>query len=228
MDNEMNFKYQEPRSIPVIFLLDTSGSMDTNGNIHVLNAAVKEMLSDFAKQEDSNVDIRVAIYSFGPDVKQILPLTPAAEAKELYADMGAAGNTPLGGALRLAKNSLIEDKDKISSRCYRPTVVLVSDGMPNDDWEAALEDFCSSGRSSKCYRMAMGIGVRKGDPAYEVLVKFTGDEENVFSAEEATTIRKFFRFVTLSTIQRSASVSPNVVPPMEIEDDEDDEDYLRF
>lgn len=228
MDNELNFKYQEPRSIPVILLLDTSGSMNTNGNIHVLNAAVKEMLSDFAKQEDSNVDIKVAIYSFGPNAKQLLPLTSAMEAKNLYTDMEAAGGTPLGGALRLAKDGLIEDKNKIPSRCYRPTVVLVSDGMPNDDWESALEDFCSSGRSSKCYRMAMGIGMPKGVSTYEMLVKFTGDEENVFSAEEATTIRKFFRFVTLSTIQRSTSATPNVVPPLEIEDDDNDDDYLRF
>ena len=224
MNNELDFKFAEPRSIPVIMLLDTSGSM-ANGNIDVLNSSVKEMLDEFAKQYDNNVVIQVAIYTFGPDAKQFLPLMDATEAKGMFKPMEASGMTPLGGAINLAKSGLIEDKELISSRCYRPTVILVSDGMPNDDWRTALNNFCSNGRSSKCYRMAMGINVPADSPAYKVLETFTGDQKLVFSAEDAATIRKFFKFVTFSTIQRSMSATPNIIQTNSFEEFVDDDDF---
>ena len=106
MNDEMNFKCQEARNVPVILMLDTSGSMSANGNIDVLNAAVKEMLDDFAKQSDNNVSIKVAIYTFGPDVKEYLPLSTADEAKAKFQPMDANGeelykfeSTVVGGAI---------------------------------------------------------------------------------------------------------------------------------
>lgn len=227
MANEQSFKFQEPRSIPVILLLDTSGSMSANGNIDVMNSSVKTMLKDFASQNDNNVAIKVAVYTFGPDVKQILPLTNAIDALEKYQDLSANGGTPLGGALNLVKNGLIEDKEQITSRSYRPTVILVSDGMPNDNWQQPLELFCNDGRSSKCYRMALAIGSEKGTPTYEMLKTFTGDEKTVFSAEESATIKKFFKFVTVSTISRTVSSNPNMIIDKTIEE-MDDEDDLQF
>lgn len=224
MNDEMNFKCQEARNVPVILMLDTSGSMSANGNIDVLNAAVKEMLDDFAKQSDNNVSIKVAIYTFGPDVKEYLPLSTADEAKAKFQPMDANGGTPLGGALSMAKTNLIENKELITSRGYRPMVVLVSDGMPNDNWEPVFEEFCESGRSSKCFRMAMGIGAQKETPAHAMLSRFVSDPKFVFSAEDATTIKKFFKFVTISTIKRSTSATPNnmVVSTIEEVDDIDD------
>ncbi len=227
MNEEMNFKFQEPRSIPVILLLDTSGSMDAHGNIDVLNTAVRDMLSDFASQNDNNVIIKTAIYTFGPDPKQFLPLMKAIDAVEQYKNMEANGGTPLGGVLKLAKTELIEDKEQIDSRSYRPTVILVSDGMPNDVWEAELESFCSEGRSSKCYRMALAIGSDKGTPTYEMLTKFTGDVERVFAAEASSTIKKFFKYVTMSTIARTATDNPNIIVDKTIAEFED-EDELKF
>lgn len=223
--NNQDFKFQEPRSIPVILLLDTSGSMNVSGNIGILNEAVHQMLADFSSQDDSNVAINVAIYSFGPDAKQVLPLMSASEAKDVYRDMSASGGTPLDGVLKLAKNQLIEDKEKLTSRSYRPTVVLVSDGMPNPGWEAALSDFKGTGRSSKCYRMALGIGFKAGDPSYKMLNEFVSDPEYLFTAAEASKIRSFFKFVTMSTIFRTSSQNPNMQPaPQAIVTNGDDDD----
>ena len=226
-ENRQSFKFQEPRSIPVILLLDTSGSMCANGNIDVLNTAVKEMLKDFASQNDNNVCIKVAIYKFGPEAKCVIPLKKAIDAIEEYEDLDADGGTPLGAALSLVKRELIEDKEAISSRSYRPTVILVSDGMPNDSWEEALDDFCNEGRSSKCYRMALAIGSNKGTPTYEMLTKFAGDEKQVFSADESSTIKKFFKYVTISTISRTVSSNPNLIVDKTIEE-MDEEDELKF
>jgi len=224
MQEELSFKYGEARSLPVILLLDTSGSMSASGNINTLNSAVREMLQDFAGQDDNNISIQVAIYTFGPSPKQFLPLTPAKDALEQYNDMPASGMTPLGGVLNMAKQELIERKEILTSRSYRPTVILVSDGAPNDVWEPALNAFVNEGRSSKCYRMAMGIGISQGSPEYQVLEKFVSDKEQVFSADQSKQIKNFFKYVTISTISRTKSANPNVIPaPVSTFDDDDDD-----
>ena len=226
MPDYMDFKFSEARCMPVILLLDTSGSMSADGNINVLNNAVREMLQDFAAQDTGNSVIKVAIFAFGPDARKILPLSAAHEALDTYEDMAARGGTPLGGALNLAK-TMIEDKTIISSRDYRPTVVLVSDGEPNDNWKPALNDFISNGRSAKCSRLSMGIGALTRD-AQVMLEQFAGDSESVFSARDSRDIKNFFKTVTISTISRTISSTPAAATRTDAYKDDDDEYDLPF
>ena len=117
--------------------------------------------------------------------------------------------TPMGSALVMAK-SMIEDKNITPSRAFRPTVVLVSDGKPNDSWEKPLKDFISEGRSSKCDRMAMAIG----NNADETILKrfIEGTPHNLFYAENAGQLHEFFQRVTMSVTIRTKSNDPNIVP----------------
>lgn len=221
-----------PRMLPVFLLLDASGSM-YGDKINTLNNAVKSMLHTFSKEGSTVAEIHVAVIVFGGcEAKVLLPLQNAVDAYEGFKPLEANGMTPMGDALINAKE-LIENKDAVPSRAYRPTVVLVSDGMPNDNWGEPLESFVGSGRSSKCQRMAMGIGEAtvRGTDAFDVLAKFTGDVEFVFTAEAAEKINKFFQFVTMSTISRVQSTNPNMVtqvnPNVEyVVDDEDDDDIF--
>jgi len=194
------------RPLPVILLLDVSGSM-SGAKILNLNDAVKDMLSTFCDTENSETEIHVAIITFGSEVKLHQPLTSS--SKISWHDLSASGGTPLGTALKMAK-AMIEDKSVIPSRAYRPTVVLVSDGRPNDDWRQPLEDFIKDGRSAKCDRMAMAIGA---DADEGVLGKFIeGTQNRLFYAENAKQLREFFTFVTMSVTIRSQSKDKNVVP----------------
>lgn len=219
MEELNQFTYQTPKTLPVILLLDTSGSMHENGKIAVLNSAVNEMLTSFKNLDATNASISVSIITFGGNAQICQELKPVSEIGEI--NMIASGMTPMGGAVRLAKE-MIEDKEIITSRTYRPTVVLVSDGMPNDSWEDAIDLFKNDGRSAKCYRMAMGIGVEEGTTEHKVLENFISNEERVYSAEDASNIRKFFKYVTMSVTSRTRSQNPNIVPKKEeIEDEED-------
>ena len=219
MEELNQFTYQTPKTLPVILLLDTSGSMHENGKIAVLNSAVNEMLTSFKNLDATNASISVSIITFGGNAQICQELKPVSEIGEI--NMIASGMTPMGGAVRLAKE-MIENKEIITSRTYRPTVVLVSDGMPNDSWEDAIDLFKNDGRSAKCYRMAMGIGVEEGTTEHKVLENFISNEERVYSAEDASNIRKFFKYVTMSVTSRTRSQNPNIVPKKEeIEDEED-------
>ncbi len=151
-----------------------------------------------------------------------LPLTPAHKIESMN-PLGAAGGTPMGEALELAKQ-LIEDKEQIPSRAYRPVVVLVSDGHPTDSWEEKFSAFCSAERAQKSTRMALAIG---NDADESLLSDFTNDlEAPLFHAHNAGDIIKFFRAVSMSVTSRSRSTTPNQPVAISYEDIPDDEDEL--
>lgn len=201
---------QEPRVLPVFLLLDISGSMSQNGKIQALNIAVNSMLKTFSSSESCDAAISVSIITFGEGgAKLYRPLSDCSSIKEV--SFAADGNTPMGAAISLAKQQ-IENKAVVTSRAYRPTVVLVSDGMPNDAWQKPLEDFKENGRTAKCFRMAMSIGAEEGTEAFGVLKGFVSNGMEVFKANNADDIKAYFRFVTMSVTSRSVSQNPNVLP----------------
>lgn len=207
------------RPLPVILLLDTSSSMNAGGEqskIVELDSAVRDMIKDFAHEEQLETEIQVSVITFGYNGVQLaLPYTNASKVE--MKKLEAQGNTPMGMALRMAKD-MIEDKETTPSRAYRPLVILCSDGAPNDDWEGPMDNFIKDGRSSKCDRMAMAIG----SDANEVVLKrfIEGTENPLFYAKDASSMHKFFKFVTMSVATRSHSQNPNVImkiePPKEI------------
>lgn len=193
------------KPIPVVLLLDISSSM-SGAPIEQLNKAVREMLSSFSLSETSEIEIQLSVITFGADVKLHTPYTSATDVE--WQDLSVNGATPMGTALQMAK-AMIEDKEVTPSRAYRPTIVLVSDGGPTDDWESPLNDFIMDGRSSKCDRMAVAIG----DGADRtVLNRFIeGCEYPLFTPDNASDIRDSFRYITMSVTARSKSQNPNKV-----------------
>ncbi len=211
MSKLKEFTMSAARPLPVIVLADVSGSMSVNGKIDALNEAVAEMISTFAEEDDTRAEIHVSVITFGKGGAALhKPLKPAPETT--WEPMDAAGRTPMGGAFALARQ-MVEDKAVVPSRAYRPTLVLVSDGVPTDDWQGSLQELLSSERASKAMRFAMGIGA---DADSKTLTAFLGNgKARVFEAHEAREIKKFFRWVTMSVTIRSRSTNPNSVVAIE-------------
>jgi uncharacterized protein YegL len=199
----------QPRPLPVFVLADVSGSMAEAGKIGSLNQGVRELVAALASAGELFAQPQVSVITFGGTGAQVhLPLTPAANLQ--WRDMAASGMTPMGAAFTLAQQQ-IEDRNVVSSRAYRPVLVLVSDGQPNDAWESALDDLLTSDRSARADRFALAIGP---DADRNMLVRFTGDHEKVLGAQDAKGILHFFRFVTMSVLSRSRAVQPNnPLPP---------------
>lgn len=195
------------KKLPVILMLDVSGSMHGTP-IATLNNSVREMLETFSDSESVNAEINVCCVTFGGEVNEAVPLQKASEIE--WRDLSANGCTPLGQAISLV-DSIVSDKEKIPSNGYRPTVVLVSDGAPTDDWQRPFRAFLESKRGSKCQRLALGINMSEGTPEYNVLKEFVSDGEQVFLGN-AGEIAKFFKYATMSVVTRTKSINPNVIP----------------
>lgn len=207
MSRLKEFTSSTARPLPVLLLADVSGSMSTNGKIDVLNDAVQEMLESFGGEDDSRAEIHVSVVTFGKHGAQVhQPLVPAAKVQ--WARMTAAGGTPMGAAFDAATN-MIEDRAQVPSRAYRPTIILVSDGQPTDEWQAPLKRLLGAERASRAARFAMGIG----DDADEAMLSafLATPEARVYRAHEARQIKQFFRWVTMSVTQRSRSTNPDSV-----------------
>ncbi len=202
-----NLVIQEARPLPVIILADISGSMHADNNIGILNTAIREMIDSLSGEGSLRAEVYIAVITFGEGgAKAHLAFNKATDIS--WSDLEANGPTPMGDAFAMAQ-SLIENKEIISGRSYAPTMVLLSDGRPTDDYEQPLLDLLSSPRAAKAFRMAMSIGANDDQ---NVLEEFLGDSDlPVFQANEARQIQKFFKFVTMSVSQRVQSVHPNKV-----------------
>lgn len=213
---------REPRPLPIFVLADTSGSM-RGEKINELNLALREMLNTLNAADDIRGKFQLSVIAFGGDVKVLQPLADIEGL--ILTELSAAGNTPMGQAFEMVRE-MIEDRNVVSSRAYTPTIVLISDGLPTDcteemyrrknyfDWEP-LVDLHNGERSSKCQRMALGIGE---DADIDMLKSFIDNPEiPVIKTKDASGITKFFRWVTMSTVARMTSINPNeisVVAPM--------------
>jgi uncharacterized protein YegL len=217
MSKFKQFTVTAAKRLPVIILADISGSMSTDGKIETLNRAIVEMIASFAQEEDVRAEIHVAVVTFGKGGAKIhLPLQPASQIQ--WTDMEAVGSTPMAAAFELVIK-IIEDKNQIASRDYHPTIVLVSDGQPTDErghltdnWKQTLQQLLKSRRASKALRLSMAIGA---DADYEVLKEYVQGQQQdipVFRADEASQIRHFFRWVTITVTNRSRSVNPDSMP----------------
>ncbi|MBX3360406.1 MAG: VWA domain-containing protein [Phycisphaeraceae bacterium] len=203
-----DFTIATPRPLPVIVLADISGSMSENGKIDSLNHALDEMIKSFATEAQDRAEIQVSVITFGKTGAQIhSELTPASKAA--WSPMQADGGTPLGAAISLA-TSLVEDRQRIPGRAYRPAIVLVSDGQPTDEWKEPVKRLLASERGSRADRFALGIG---DDADKAMLAAFLGDPAKVvLQASDARQVQTFFRWVTMSVTSRSRSATPNAAP----------------
>jgi uncharacterized protein YegL len=217
MTDLKKFALATPRPLPVIVLADTSGSMGEDGKIEALNAAVKDMVATFGGESRLRAELQVGLITFGGEAQMHLPLIAAHKVSGML-EFKAEGATPMGEAFELARQ-LLEDKDKIPSRAYRPVLILVSDGLPTDDWEVSFKALCASERAKKATRLAIGA-----DADEDMLKEFTNDSEApLFKAHNARDIHRFFRAVTMSLTTRTTSQNPEqstmlVIPPPVNED----------
>jgi uncharacterized protein YegL len=211
---------QDPRRLPLFILADASSSMagpvrvGEGSKIGALNQSARALIA--ACRSFQRAEVAVAGIEFRQGQAMLsLPMTPAASAH--WPEMTADGDTPLSAALRVVRN-MIEDKTIVDGRAYRPVIVLISDGMPNeyDPWKDELDLLDKSERALKADRFAIAIG----DADVSVLDRFVApalrDNEAVgmrFDAGSEQQIVDAFKTITMSVVARGSSNNPDARAP---------------
>ncbi len=200
---DLNDFLPQRRPLPVIVLADVSTSMEGE-KIDTLNAALTEMHQKFKDVHDPRSHLHTSIITFDSNAQLLLPLTPIENVH--LPTLVARGTTAMGAAFKIALQ-LLKDEQQIPKRSYLPSIVLVSDGQPNDDWEEPLQELLDSDRGGRAVRLAVGIG---NDCDFDVLKRFVNHSEiPVVRATEVVKLMDFFRFVTMSVMARSTAKNPN-------------------
>lgn len=138
--------------LPVVLIVDTSGSMDEHGKLRVAQACVRELIEELSSEAWSD-NVRVGLVGMGPGPAVVVPLdTPGNfEVPSLI----ASGHTRLGAAIEETA-SMLGQLDP-STSAHRPLVLLLSDGGWEDAWSPAKASSLGGiGRES--IRVCVAIG----------------------------------------------------------------------
>ena len=196
----------EPRKVcPVIFLIDTSGSM-MGAPIGALNSAIENLMSELIAKNDSNpnVEIKVAIMTFNNDAKWVVGgdelLTPE-DVQNSWNDLEAGGVTSMGAALSALNKKLSDESGFLNpaSKFMSPLLILFMDGEPTDDYKSALTEL----RRNIWYKIAMRVAVGYGEANDDVMREFVG-KEGIILHTDAT--------LKLTEIIKHISYSPEDIP----------------
>jgi uncharacterized protein YegL len=161
------------RPLHFIWLCDSSGSMATGGKIQSLNTAIRDSIPAMrqAADDNPNAEVLVRALRFGSGAQWHVP-TPTRVADFQWPDLRADGVTDLGRALLMVTEQL--KIPPMTDRALPPVLVLLSDGMPTDDYQTGLQAMLNEPWGKKAVRIAIAIGQ---DADLDVLQKFIANPE---------------------------------------------------
>ena len=107
------------------------------------------------------MSVEMEVITFDDKAVVNMPFTPISDVSKNPAPLKTGGCTNMGEALSLALTQLKERRDlyrKNGIASYRPWVVLMTDGQPNDDWKQPAEEMCRLAEHGKITYIGIEIG----------------------------------------------------------------------
>lgn len=152
-------------TIPIIFVLDSSGSM-SGEKIRAVNTAMAAV-KDIFESMDGTDTVQIGVISFSTGFKWI---TNEMEDVSAYyhEEMIAGGLTDLGSAIkelgkRVTPQDLLNDAE---GNISKPIIIFMSDGIPTDEWERELEE----AEKKPWFLKAVRLSIIVGDDADELVM----------------------------------------------------------
>ena len=188
---------------PVILLLDTSGSM-SGAPVDELNRGLSQFIQETTADEAASRSVELEVITFDDSAEVALPFTAINDVDPEFDPLEADGMTSMGAALRLAAQHLHERRKLyrnagISS--YRPWVILMTDGGPNDDWEQSATEMRTLGEQGNIQYLGIAIG---DNADLNILNNILPSQPGPIRLQ-GLRFRQFFRWLTDSLKSVSAS-----------------------
>ncbi|MBQ8201864.1 MAG: VWA domain-containing protein [Clostridia bacterium] len=222
------------KELHIFYLLDTSGSMG-GAPIASLNDAMRDTVNAMGDIR-AKADLKLGIMTYDTEARWVTGGQNNLENVDdfVWNDVEAGGMTFLGEALGLLKAGLSRNTMMASETGNNvPIIIFMTDGMPNDNWEAALKEI----RENKWYQAATKIGIALGESAdVKVLSELVGDPEAILRTNDLQQFKKLLRVVSVtstlvgsrSTVTTNGQTGADIVRAVEekVEDKDFDDDDL--
>ncbi|MGN0867675.1 MAG: VWA domain-containing protein [Oligosphaeraceae bacterium] len=159
VDDTLDVNNPAPRC-PVILLLDTSGSM-AGAPIQELNQGLTQFIAETAEDEAASMSVELEVITFDSSASVFIPFTPISNVNRNPAPLNAWGATAMGAGLKMASKHLKERRKAYQQKgisSYKPWVILMTDGGPNEDWVEAAREMRTLGERGKIQYIGIEIG----------------------------------------------------------------------
>ena len=204
-DTTLDINNPVPRC-PVILLLDTSGSM-AGDPIRELNAGLKQFIFETANDEAGSMSVELEVITFDSRVNIAMPFTPICDVEKNPAPLVANGMTCMGEALALAAKELDSRRKLYQANgipAYKPWVVLMTDGGPNDSgWEIVADKMRNLAERKEITYIGVEIG-KNADHA--TMCQIMPKHKPMLARLDGLKFKAFFRWLSdsMSTVSNSA------------------------
>ena len=149
----------QPRC-PVALLLDCSSSME-GAPIIELETAVGQFYREMASDPIASMSVEISAISFGHGVGKLSGFETVADTlRKSLPRLVATGMTPMGAAITLGLDEIRQRRDFYKRQglsAYKPWVVLLTDGQPNDDWQTPAR--AARGMADRGELTFIGVGI---------------------------------------------------------------------
>lgn len=213
----INSRRELPRkTLPVIFVFDTSGSM-RDEKIEQVNSFIEELpqvLGSIA-QKETNANIKVGILEFSTGARWITHSLEDLMEEFVPIQFTARGLTDVRDMLfsldqALSSHALLNDV--VGN--YMPVIIFVTDGYSTQDYQEALEKI----RQNKWYRNGTKIGIGIGDDAdCTMIANVVGTPNNVITLRDFSKVGRLLQLVTVTS-----SIATSGTRPLETNDTSSD------
>jgi len=193
------------RQMVLFFVIDTSGSMEIGGKIGIVNNTMREVLPELKGVGGSDVDLKIACLKFSSGCNWLFPSPISAENFQ-WSQLAVDGVTDLGAACRELADKMNKGKFlSAPSASVAPAVFLMSDGEPTDDYRSGLSVLRQNNWFKYAIKVALAIG---SDANQDVLKEFTGNSEAVITAYNPEALKKWIRFISVTSAQIGSKSQP--------------------
>lgn len=205
------------RPLHFIWICDCSGSMIENGKMQSLNTAIREAIPHMraVASDNPNAEVLVRAVQFSDGAQWHISQPVKIDDFE-WIDLSAGGLTEMGKALQLVADQL--KMPPMPDRALPPVLVLLSDGVPTDDYQKGLDLLMAQPWGQKAVRIAIAIG---HDAEHGALQNFIGDpERQPLQANNPEALVRLIKWASTVPVQAASSPAAQAgsnapVPPAE-------------
>lgn len=187
--------------LPIIYVIDSSGSMSADGNMTQVNEAIKESMDILKAKavETADAEVLVGALKFATGAEWVFDGLLSTD-DFYWNDIEAGGMTYLGDALeklnaKMSRNEFFANKIGYKS----PVLIFMSDGYPNDPgdtWRRSLEKIRQNKWFKNSIKIAMAVG---NDADKDVLIEvIDNNPEGLIEIKETEKLKELIVAVSIN------------------------------